>query len=68
MTIDEQIARAKELIAQREEIDLQLAELFAGGLPTKKASRCTRCGEAGHNAKTCPTKRAAEPTTASEPL
>ncbi len=68
MTIDEQIARAKELIARREEIDQQLIELFAGGLPTKKASRCTRCGEAGHNAKTCPTKHAAESEPASSPL
>jgi len=36
MTIDEQIARAKELIAKREEIDQQLAELFAGMPPAKK--------------------------------
>jgi len=43
MTIDEQIAHAKELIARREEFDRQVNDLFADGLPTKKASRCTLC-------------------------
>jgi hypothetical protein len=38
MTIDEQITRAKELIAKREEIDRQLAELFAGA-PAAPLSR-----------------------------
>jgi len=54
MTIDDQIARAKNLITQREEIDRQLAELFAGALATRKTPRCTVCGEIGHNAKGCP--------------
>lgn len=54
MTIDDQIARAKDLIAQREEIDRQLAELFAGAPIAKKTVRCTVCGQPGHNAKSCP--------------
>ncbi len=66
MTIDEQIIRAKELIAKREEIDQQLAELFAGMAPAKKGVRCKTCGELGHIAKTCPTKIAAVGS-ASEP-
>ena len=36
MNIDSQIARVKELITQREEIDRQLAELFAGN-PSRRA-------------------------------
>ena len=56
MTIDEQITRAKELIAKREEIDRQLTELFAGMTPAKRTIRCKVCGELGHNVKSCPTK------------
>ncbi len=66
MTIDEQIAREKDLIAQREQIDRQLAELFAGAPITKKTPRCKLCGEVGHNAKGCPTKRATKPSYPSE--
>ncbi len=33
MSIESRIAAAKELIRKREEIDQQLAELFAGGTP-----------------------------------
>ena len=60
MTIDEQIASAKELIAKREEIDQRLAELFAGMAPAKKTIRCKACGELGHIAKTCPTRAGAD--------
>jgi hypothetical protein len=56
MTIDDQIARAKDLIAQREEIDRQIAELFVGAQVMRKTPRCTACGEVGHNAKGCPSK------------
>lgn len=62
MTIDDQIAQAKELIARREEIDRQLTELFAGAPVTRKTPRCAVCGEVGHNAKTCPTKANEEST------
>ena len=56
MTIDEQIARAKELIAKREEIDQQLAELFAGLVPAEGPIRCKSCGAIGPNANGRPTK------------
>ena len=35
MTIDEQIVRAKELIAKREKVDQQLAELFSGAVVSR---------------------------------
>ena len=55
--LDERIARVKELIAQREEIDAELRLLLnieqrQNGL--KIFRRCSKCGEAGHRATTCP--------------
>ncbi len=63
MTIDESIARVKELIQKREEIDAELAGLFGLSPRVKKTARCTKCGGEGHNAKTC---TAAEPQVISE--
>jgi hypothetical protein len=54
MDIDERITLAKELIAKREEIDHQLADLFGGVAPAKKTRTCKVCGEAGHDARSCP--------------
>jgi hypothetical protein len=53
MTIDDKIARVKELITKREEIDAELAALLAGVVPSRKATHCSACGQAGHTAKTC---------------
>jgi hypothetical protein len=58
MTIDERIARVKDLIQKRKEIDAELAGLFSLSPRVKKTARCAKCGEEGHNAKTC---TAAEP-------
>ena len=63
MTIDESITRVKELIQKREEIDAELAGMFGLAGRAKKPLRCSKCGEEGHNAKTCP---AAEPQAISE--
>jgi hypothetical protein len=63
MTIDERIARVKELIQKREEIDAELAGLFGLSPRAKKTARCTKCGGEGHNAKTC---TAPEPQVISE--
>lgn len=57
MSIENRIATAKELIHKREEIDQQLAELFAGGTPKKQ--KCSICGSTEHTARTCPRKSAA---------
>jgi hypothetical protein len=53
MNIDDKIAHAKNLIEKREEIDAELSALFGISSKLKKSIRCSRCGEEGHNAKTC---------------
>jgi hypothetical protein len=54
MTIDERISRVKGLIQKREDIDAELAGLFGLADRVKKILRCSKCGDEGHNAKTCP--------------
>ena len=53
--MEEKLAAARDLIAQRDEIDRQLASLFGGVFnPTeKKQKRCSKCGKVGHSARTC---------------
>ncbi len=63
MDIESQIARAKELIAKREETDEQLAALFGGAPLAKKTRRCKICDSEGHNAMTCPERPDKMPTT-----
>jgi hypothetical protein len=54
MEIDETIARVKQLVAQREQIDLELSAIFAGASPPRrKAQTCSKCGQEGHTARTC---------------
>jgi hypothetical protein len=62
MHLADQIARAKELIAKRDEIDEQLAALFGGAPVVKKTRRCKICGGEGHNATTCPERQDENPT------
>ncbi len=59
MDIDERIVRAKDLIQRREEIDAELATMFGITVRAKKTLRCSKCGEEGHNSKTCPTSQSA---------
>ncbi len=54
MDIDDRIARVKDLIQKREEIDSELAGLFGIAVKARKTLRCSKCGDEGHNAKTCP--------------
>jgi hypothetical protein len=63
MSIDARIARVKELIAKREELDAELNVLLGGGTSREKRSaKCSICGEPGHRATTCPTKHVASET------
>jgi hypothetical protein len=55
--IDAKIARVKELIAKREELDAELQELLGGSLKERRAAKCSACGEPGHRASTCPSKQ-----------
>jgi hypothetical protein len=58
MSIDARIARVKELIARREELDAELNELLGTGvLREKRSSKCSMCGETGHRSTTCPSKQ-----------
>ncbi len=53
MEIDARIARLKDLVAKREEIDAELASLFGLTTGSRKPQKCTVCGEPGHTARTC---------------
>ncbi len=57
MDIDDRITRVKNLIQKREEIDTELANLIGITIKAKKVLRCSKCGEEGHNAKTCPSEQ-----------
>jgi hypothetical protein len=58
MNIDTQIARAKELISKREEIDAELASMFGIEPKAKKPQRCSICNGEGHTARNYPQKPA----------
>lgn len=57
LDIDGKIARAKVLIAQREEIDTELNQLLSGSVRERRAAKCSVCGEPGHRSSTCPSKQ-----------
>jgi hypothetical protein len=60
MDIDMQIARVKDLITKREEIDAELSVILGVTPKTRKAMRCSKCNEEGHTVRTCPQTPAAE--------
>lgn len=61
MELDEKIARVKELIAKREELDVELGELLGGAVRERRVAKCSICNEPGHRASTCPSKAADAP-------
>jgi hypothetical protein len=52
--IETQIARVKELIGKREEIDAELSAIFGIEPKSRKPQRCSFCNGEGHSARTCP--------------
>jgi len=57
MELDDTITRVKQLIAQRENIDAELATIFGGTAPPKRrAVICSICNTEGHTARSCPSK------------
>ena len=48
-------AKVRDLLDKRDEIDAELAALFAG-TSTKKPITCGACQQPGHSARTCPQK------------
>ncbi|WFU37228.1 hypothetical protein QA635_39185 [Bradyrhizobium brasilense] len=61
MDLESKIARVKELIAKREELDAQLGELLGGAGRERRIAKCSICNEPGHRASTCPSKAANAP-------
>jgi hypothetical protein len=51
--LETKLARVKELISKREEIDAELAELLGVEPRERKERRCSKCGEPGHRAGAC---------------
>jgi hypothetical protein len=58
MDLDGKIARVKELIAKREELDAELNELLGGAARERRVPKCSICNEPGHRASTCTSKTA----------
>ena len=54
--MDIDTARIRELLNKRDEIDTELAGIFAGQ-HMKKPVKCGACGEEGHTARTCSKKQ-----------
>lgn len=54
MDIDTRIARVKDLIARREDIDAELSAALGVTSKARKPQRCSNCNEEGHSARTCP--------------
>lgn len=61
MELDSRIARVKELIAKREELDAELGELLGGDVRERRVPKCSICNEPGHRANKCPSKSADAP-------
>ena len=54
LDIDTQIARVKDLIARREDIDAELSAALGVTTKARKPQHCSNCNEEGHSARTCP--------------
>lgn len=51
----ERVARAAELVKQRDDIDNELKTIFGEiTTPPPQQRKCGHCGEPGHQKRTCP--------------
>jgi len=50
--MEAKLARLKELITKREEIDAELAQMLGVDKKERKPLSCSKCGEGGHTART----------------
>ncbi len=51
--MEAKLARLKDLIAKRDEIDGELCLLLGVEKKERKPLSCSKCGEQGHTARTC---------------
>ena len=59
--LEEKLARVRQLIAARDEIDAELSTLFSGvSESTTKNRKCKTCGQEGHRADKCPSNKNGE--------
>ena len=52
MDLDTQ--KVRELLDKRDEIDKELQEIFGTQPKERKPTTCSKCGQSGHTARTCP--------------
>ena len=53
--MDLDTSKIRELLDARDKIDEELAALVTG-TKERKPQSCSKCGEVGHSARTCPKK------------
>lgn len=56
-----EIKTARATVARFEQIDAELADLCGSAKPhTRKTQKCSNCKKAGHTARNCPDKKSAD--------
>lgn len=54
MSYESKLARARDLIVERDRIDAELESIFGGAVPRARApQKCSKCGFEGHTARYC---------------
>ncbi len=54
MSYESKLARARDLIAERDRIDAELESIFGGAVTRARApQKCSKCGVDGHTARYC---------------
>jgi hypothetical protein len=54
LSYESKLARARDLIAERDRIDAELESIFCGAVTKARApQKCSKCGIEGHTARYC---------------